>query len=281
MILGVDIGGTNLRAGIELEGQIIEKSVMPLHHKESLAATMGQLIGLLAPLVSYPVSGIGIGVPSVVDIERGIVYNAVNIPSWERVELKTILEKEFRLPVFVNNDVNCFTLGEHRYGLAQSYSSVVGLTIGTGLGAGIVINNQLYAGSNCGAGEIGLLPYLDSTLEFYSCSSFFEEVHGLSARKAEELARKGDTHSLRIWAEFGVHLGFVIKAVLYAYDPEIILIGGSISKGYPFFRNSLRESLGNFAFPETVKRLKILPSQNEDIALLGAAALVELQKCKV
>lgn len=281
MILGVDIGGTNLRAGIELEGQIIEKSVMPLHHKESLAATMGQLIGLLAPLVSYPVSGIGIGVPSVVDIERGIVYNAVNIPSWERVELKTILEKEFRLPVFVNNDVNCFTLGEHRYGLAQSYSSVVGLTIGTGLGAGIVINNQLYAGSNCGAGEIGLLPYLDSTLEFYSCSSFFEEVHGLSARKAEELARKGDTHSLRIWAEFGVHLGFVIKAVLYAYDPEIILIGGSISKGYPFFRNSLRESLGNFAFPETVKRLKILLSQNEDIALLGAAALVELQKCKV
>jgi glucokinase len=238
-------------------------------------------MALISPMLAYPVSGIGVGVPSVVDTERGIVYNAVNIPSWERVELKTILEKEYKVPVFVNNDVNCFTLGEHRFGLARNYNSVVGISIGTGLGSGIIINNQLYSGSNCGAGEIGLLPYLDHNLEFYTCSSFFESVHGISALKAEELAEKGDPRSLRVWAEFGLHLGFAIKAILYTYDPEIIIMGGSISKGYPFFYQALRKSMDDFAFPETLKRLKILPSQDENIALLGAAALAELQKCKV
>lgn len=281
MVLGIDIGGTNLRAGVESGGKIIDKRVVPLIQKGSLEATLAQLILLIRPLLAYPVRAIGVGVPSVVDTEHGIVYNAVNIPSWERVELKAILEKEFNLPVFVNNDVNCFTLGEHRYGLAKSYNTVVGMTIGTGLGSGIIINNQLYSGSNCGAGEIGLLPYLDRNLEFYACSSFFESVHGITALEAERLARSGDAKGLQVWAEFGVHLGFVIKAVLYTYDPEIIVIGGSISKGYPFFYKALIESLDDFAFPESLKRLKFLPSEDENIALLGAAALVESQKCKV
>lgn len=275
MVIGVDIGGTNIRAGIEAGGDIIRKSERQLMEKESLEATLSQLTDLLRPLAAYPVSGIGVGVPSVVDVERGIVYNALNIPSWERVELKAILEEQFQVPVSINNDVNCFTLGEHRYGLARSYNSVVGMTIGTGLGSGLIINNQLYTGSNCGAGEIGLLPYLDRNLEFYACSSFFESIHGITAREAEQLAQHGDRRGLRIWAEFGGHLGVVIKAVLYAYDPEIIVLGGSIAKGFPFFHRALRESLIDFAFPESIRRLKFLPSQNDNITLLGAAALVQ------
>ncbi|TDB61781.1 ROK family protein [Arundinibacter roseus] len=282
MIIGVDIGGTNLRAGIEMNGAIVQKAEVLLRDKDSLDATLAQLIHLIRPLAEgYPIEGIGVGVPSVVDVRQGIVYNAINIPSWERVELKAILEKEFNVPVFVNNDVNCFTLGEHRYGLARSYSSVVGMTIGTGLGSGIIINNQLYTGSNCGAGEIGMLPYLDRTLEFYACSSFFESIHGISAYEAGQLAAQGDRRGMRIWAEFGVHLGFVIKAVLYAYDPEIIILGGSISKGYAYFHKALFESLDDFAFPESIKKLKFLPSLDENIALLGAAALVQPQACRV
>jgi glucokinase len=83
------------------------------------------------------VTGIGIGVPSVVDVETGIVYDVTNIPSWKKVELKSILETKFGLPVRVNNDVNCFILGEHRHGVARGFRSVVGLAMGTGLGGGI------------------------------------------------------------------------------------------------------------------------------------------------
>ncbi|MBU1821077.1 MAG: ROK family protein, partial [Bacteroidetes bacterium] len=279
MIVGVDIGGTNLRAGLVENGKVIEKKEVALRDKHSLPATLAQLFRCIEPLTRYSLSGIGVGVPSVVDTENGIVYNTLNIPSWERLELKAILENEFGVPVRINNDVNCFTLGEHQYGQAQSHSSVIGMALGTGLGAGIIINNQLYTGSNCGAGEIGLLPYLDRTLEYYACSSFFEAIHGISAREAEALARKGDIRADRIWAEFGVHLGFVIKAVLYTYDPEVIVLGGSISKAYRYFKNALLEGLEDFAFPESIKKLKILPTQDENMAILGAAALVQPTVC--
>lgn len=159
MTIGVDLGGTNVRVGLVDNGILVRQRSMALEQKDSLQATLAQLIALIQPFADDSVNSIGIGVPSVVDIDRGIVYNVANIPSWEEVALRDILEKEFDLPVFVNNDVNCFILGEHQFGLAKGYRSAVGMSIGTGLGSGIIIDNQLYAGSNCGAGEIGLLPY--------------------------------------------------------------------------------------------------------------------------
>jgi glucokinase len=280
MKIGVDLGGTKVKAGIEQNGSIIQQKTILLQQKESLSATLKQLIELIRPLTHYSVSSIGIGVPSVVDIEQGIVYNVVNIPSWEKVALKDILETEFHLPVYVNNDVNCFTLGEHLFGMARDFSSVVGMTIGTGLGSGIIIDNQLYAGNNCGAGEIGLLPYREHNFEYYACSNFFDVIHRTSALETNRAALAGDKKALGLWAEFGVHLGFAIKAVMYVYDPEAIVLGGSIAKAYPLFKAGMMEALGDFAYPESLKRLKIFQSQNEDIALLGAAALVS-QNLKV
>ena len=119
MNIGVDLGGTKIRAGIELNGLITKQNTTFLQQKESLSSTIDQLIELIRPLISYSIQGIGIGVPSVVDTAKGIVYNVTNIESWKEVALKDILEKEFKLPTFVNNDVNCFTLGEHRFGLAK------------------------------------------------------------------------------------------------------------------------------------------------------------------
>lgn len=274
MKIGVDLGGTKVKAGVESNGSIIQQSTIMLQQKESLSSTLAQLIDLIKPLTQYPVSSIGIGVPSVVDVERGIVYNVTNIPSWEKVELKYILEEEFNLPVSVNNDVNCFTLGEHLFGMAKDYNSVVGMTIGTGLGSGIIIDNQLYTGNNCGAGEIGLLPYREHNFEYYAGSNFFDSIHGISALEANRAALAGDKKALSLWAEFGVHLGFAIKAVMYVYDPEAIVLGGSIAKAYPLFKAGMLEALDDFAFPESLKRLKIFQSQNDNIALLGAAALV-------
>ncbi|WP_435355728.1 ROK family protein [Emticicia sp. SJ17W-69] len=273
MNIGVDLGGTKIRAGIELNGLITKQNTTFLQQKESLTSTLDQLIELIRPLISYSVNRIGIGVPSVVDTEKGIVYNVTNIPSWKEVALKDILEEEFNLPTFVNNDVNCFTLGEHRFGLAKGFNSVVGVTIGTGLGAGIIINDKLYVGHNCGAGEIGLLPYLDKNFEYFVSNSFFETQFGVSALATNEAAIDGNFKALEIWDEFGRHLGAAIKAIMYVYDPETIILGGSISKAYPYFQASMFESLRDFAFPESLKRLKIFQSQDNNISILGAAAL--------
>ncbi len=274
MFIGIDLGGTNIRVGIIEGGVITEVKQIFLTDKESLQKTLSQLIAIITLLVRPEVKGIGIGVPSVVDIENGIVFDVVNIPSWQRVELKKLLEAEFKIPVFVNNDANCFALGEHRHGQAKSFSSFVALALGTGLGAGIIINNNLYSGNNCGAGEIGSLPYLDKNFEFYTSSTFFESIHSTTALEAHDSAVKGGKEAIKIWSEYGFHLGNVMKAVAYTYDPEAIILGGSISKAYTFFEDSMKKSLNDFQFPETIRRLKILNSNIENIALLGAVALV-------
>lgn len=278
MNIGIDLGGTKIKVGIEHQGEIIHQKKALLKEKDSFESTIEQVFRLISPMAKEQVAGIGIGVPSVVDVEQGIVYNVTNIPSWKKVELKSILEKEFKLPVFVNNDVNCYVLGEHRFGLAQGFDTVVGMSIGTGLGSGIIIKNKLYLGNNCGAGEIGLLPYKDKNIEYYASGNFFEAFCQTTAEQAYHAARRGEEKALRQWREFGYHFGAAVQVVLYAYDPKAIVIGGSVSQAFEFFKGSMYESFSDFIYPESIQRLKIFISDNEDIALLGAAALVNFSQ---
>ena len=274
MIIGVDLGGTNIRAAIENNGEIINFRKEPFNTKLSLDETLGQLKDFIRPLVAEGVRGIGIGVPSVVDVENGIVFNVTNIPAWKRVPLKEILEGEFRVAVRVNNDVNCFTLGEHQFGLLKGMKNVVGVSIGTGLGSGIIINNSLFEGVNCGAGEIGLLPYLDRNIEYYASGNLFKVKFNTTAEDAHNRAAVGDVEAIEQWNQFGRHVGEAIKCVAYAYDPEAVVLGGSLSKAYRFFNEAMRQSLLSFEFPESIKRLKIFQSTNENITVMGCAALV-------
>ena len=275
MRIGVDLGGTNVRAGIvgwdwDMRDYRREKFA----NQGSLDETLSQLKAFIRPLMGPEIKGIGIGVPSVVDIENGIVYNVTNIPSWERVPLRSILEKEFAVPVVVNNDVNCFVLGEHSHGVLKGMKNVVGVSCGTGLGSGIIINNQLYSGKNCGAGEVGLLHYLDHNIEYYASGNLFRVKFNTSAEKAHQQALQGDEAAIQAWVEFGKHLAEALKSVVYAYDPEAIVLGGSLSKAFRLFEEPMRRSLPEFEFPESIKRLKIFQTQDENITLLGAAALI-------
>ncbi len=278
MVIGVDLGGTKVRAGVAADGEIRNQKQQLFKSYGTREETLGQLIALIRSLMDKGVTGIGLGVPSVIDIEKGIVYNVVNIPSWDRVPLKDILEDEFAVPVEVNNDVNCFVLGEHRFGRVQGLRNVVGITSGTGLGSGIIINGELYHGTNCGAGEIGLLSYGEHDIEYYASGNFFEARYKVSAIVAHDLAVSGDQKALGWWDEFGGHMGQAIKTVVYSYDPEAIVIGGSLSKAYRFFEQAMHASLKNFTFPESIKRLRIFQSVNEDVTLLGAAALIDAKK---
>ncbi|HLO59498.1 MAG TPA: ROK family protein [Bacteroidales bacterium] len=275
MVIAVDVGGTNLRAGRLDQDKIIVQKAIPLRDKEVLQKTIDQLVGLIRSVMDKDITGIGIGVPSVVDLENGIVTDVTNIASWKRVELKRILEEEFKIPVRVNNDVNCFILGEHRHGVVKGFKTVVGLAMGTGLGGGVIINNELYAGKNCGAGEFGLVPYLDDCIENYCSSWFFHNKYNTTALTAFQKAGEGDDEALKSWKEFGVHLGNAIKTVMYTYDPEAIVLGGSLSNGYKYFKDSMHEVMNTLAFPESVKKLKLFVSDNPNIALLGAASLIQ------
>src|SRR5690606_10392508 len=120
----------------------------------------------------YDFVGIGIGIPGLVDSSNGIALGLANIPSFQHVELKKFLTGRFSKPVFVNNDANCFAIGVHKYGVGKSFKSLVGITLGTGVGGGIVINGQLYSGLFSAAGEWCSAPYLDHNFEYY-CSGKF------------------------------------------------------------------------------------------------------------
>ena len=118
-----------------------------------------------------------------------------------------------------------------------------------------------------------MLPYRDSNFEAYASGQFFENAHGLSGREWHERAGRGDRAALDIFAEFGVHLGEAVKAICYAVDPEIIVMGGSVSKAFRFFEKTMWETFRTFAYSITKERLKVEVSETENIAVLGAAAL--------
>jgi glucokinase len=273
--IGVDLGGTNIRAGIREGDLIIKREQISLTDKDSLEGTLKQLIELIRPLVIPGVAGIGIAVPSIVDSANGIVYDVVNIPSWKRVELQSILQKEFNLPVKIENDANCFALGELKHGKAKGLDHVVGITLGTGVGSGVIINGKIYSGNNGGAGEIGYLNYLDRDFEFYGASFFFAEVHKTSAFEVFQQAKTGDERACRIWDEYGMHIGNLVKSVVYAFDPQAIVLGGSISNAFTFFEPAMKKTIAaQFHFPGSMRRLQILQSENGNITLLGASSLV-------
>jgi glucokinase len=219
------------------------------------------------------VDGIGAGVPSVIDLATGTVFDVQNIPSWKKIPLRAILEERYRRPVFVNNDANCFAAGEKHFGKIRPYDSAVGLIVGTGLGAGIIANGRLHSGANSGAGEFGMISYLDRNFEAYASGQFFERVHGVSGRELAARAERGDGPALAIFAEFGGHLGEAVKIICYAVDPEIIVLGGSVSRSFRFFRAALGETFRTYAYSLAKERLKIEVSETEGIAILGAAAL--------
>jgi glucokinase len=272
-IIGVDLGGTSIRAGKVWNHEILEIIKAPTNAEGTMEDVLETVFSVIDKSFDNNTQSIGIGVPSVVDVEKGIVYDVVNIPSWKIVPLKSILESRYHIPIYVNNDANCFALGEKYFGKAQDYNSVVGLCIGTGMGSGLIFNGKLYEGVNCGAGEFGNIPYLDSNFEYYCSGQFFSEVKKIAAVDAFNKAIHGDHATLKMFEEFGYHMGQAIKSILYAYDPEIIVMGGSLTNAYGLFCKTMYEAMQDFAYRNVLSKIKIEISELEHSAIYGAAAL--------
>ena len=272
-VLGIDIGGTNIRAGLVEDNVVVRIESLKIKKAGSETEIMDDLNFLIGKFMSEKIDGIGIGVPSLVDSEKGIVYDATNIPAWKEVHLKEQIEAKKGIPVYVNNDANCFVMGEKYFGGVKAYNNIVGLIIGTGLGSGLVLNNHLYVGENCGAGEFGMIPFRDHDFEYYCSGQFFDNVYGLTGEEVKQRAEGGDPGALEIFAQFGSNLGEAIKVIMLAVDPEIFILGGSVSKSYELFKKAMWESIRKFLYVHSSDKIKVEVSETNHIAILGAAAL--------
>lgn len=273
-VIGIDLGATNIRGAIvhgSALSAIVSQKIKSDGSVEDVLNDIYKVVDAL--LQTDKVAAIGIGVPSVVDVAEGIVYDVQYIPSWKEVHLKQLMEARYHIPVYVNNDANCFAVGEYYFGKGNNSDSMIGLTLGTGLGAGVMINKRLYAGFNCGAGEFGLFPYLDNILEYYCSGSFFSNVYGLDGVQVFEDAKSGDAKALGLYKELGTHIGHAIKQVMYAYDPQLIVLGGSVRHAYAFFEQTMWQEIKTFAYTKTAERIRVEVSELENSGIIGAAAL--------
>ncbi len=272
-IVGVDLGGTYVRAGRISNGKIESSVSRPISGSASTPVVLGEVFSAIDAVIDGGVSGIGFCVPSLVDVDAGVVYSVANIPSWRKVPLKEELERRYGVRSFINNDANAFAVGELHFGKGRGHRNLVGIVIGTGLGAGVVIDGRLYSGANCGAGEIGNIAYRGSTLESWCSGTFLRRASGMDGKAVDDRARAGDSAAQELLDSVGTALGDAILIALYAYDPEIVILGGSVSRAYPLFERAMRERLQSYAFPHALPRLQIVCTETADVALLGAAAI--------
>lgn len=272
-IVGVNLSGKILQAGRIKNNIIAASHEREIDNYDSEEAIIKEVMDAIDQVFNNDVNGIGIGVPSLVDVAKGIVYNVENIPSWREVHLGGLLSQRYKIPVYVNNDANCFTIGEKYFGVAKEYSNVVGIVASTGLGCGVITNNRLYSGTNCGAGEFGSVPYRDHDYEYYCTIPYFETKFGLKPDVLYNRAKKNDKIALAILEQFGDDFGEAIKTILYIYDPECIVIGGKVRKFFTWIEPQIWKVVKRFRYEKTVEKLQIRISEQPSIALLGAAAL--------
>lgn len=272
-LIGVDMGASNVRAGLIQNGKVIKlaKSVLPDSKEYNLV--METIFDCIDQVFDSEVKAIGVGVPSVVDRASGVVYDVQNIPSWKEVPLKAILEDRYSCLAFINNDANCFAIGERLFGKGQKYKNFVGVAIGTGIGGGIINSGKLLFDVNCGSGEFGEIPYLDSKFEDYCSGMYFRLKHNSDGETIFNQARSGNAEAIKICNEFGSHLGKLIYSIILAFDPEAILIGGSIARAYDMYKEAVFSELAKFPYPRTIEKLTIECSDIPDIQILGSAAL--------
>lgn len=271
--IGIDLGGTNIRAGIFQHNNLVEIISAKLIANGDADEILQQVFNLTDKLFDENTQSIGIGVPGLVDAKNALVYDVVNIPSWQKIPLKAWLENKYKIPAFVENDANCFALGAYYLQQQNKCNSMAGLTIGTGLGTGLILDGKLYTGRNGGAGEFGMMPYLDHTYEYYASGQFFENVFNVNGLDIYEKACNGDKAALNKYLAFGKHLGNAIQVILFAIDVELIVIGGSVKHAFQFFEKSMWEQLQNFPYQRARKNLKIVVASFDHNAIGGAASL--------
>ena len=271
-IIGVDVGGTKIRAGRVSGGRIEKLLTIKTNSGAPQHEVMSQITSLIDSIIDGNTRGIGVAVPAIIDVESGTAFETTNIASWTEVPIKKILEQKYNLPVRVNNDANCLALCEKHFGTGKNCKNFVALTISTGLGAGIIANGELQSGHNCGAGEFGRVVFKEHTFEHYCSGKYFLNEHKISGEELFKKAKRNDSAALNIFDAYGTNLGKALAMIVHSTDPELIILCGSVSKSYKYFEKSMWESLRQSIRRRSFSRLKIQLSTIKNAGILGAAS---------
>ncbi len=268
-ILGIDVGGTNIKYGLVTPRSQLIKSEQTLTPR-----TKAGIINLLVKIIynyKSQINKIGIGLPGRLDLKQGKILHSPNL-KLSGVPITSLLKKKFNFPVKIDNDANCFTLAEALIGAGKGYQNVVGLTLGTGVGGGIVINKKIYHGRSS-AGELGH-QFIDfrqnKELEDFLGAKKLK-LSSADYQKLEQQAKKCNKQAIKFFNNLGSTLGFGLVNLIRILDPDIIILGGKQSKAYNLFRHQMTKTI-NKHYP--AKPPKIVKSKLIDKAgIIGAALL--------
>jgi len=308
--LGVDLGGTSIKFGIVSDkGKLIKKISVRTEAEKGPKSVIKKIIAGINELTAnskHKFRGIGIGCPGVVTPGKGIVENPPNFPGWNKVNIGTIISKEFNKRVFVDNDANAAAIGELTFGSGKNFNSFIMITLGTGVGGGIVIDKKIYHGDFGAAGEIGHIsidyngPKCNcgsyGCIEAYAGNMYLRErvrtnlkkhpeskiwklinndLSKISPRYVQDAAEAGDEFAKSVIDELGFQLGSAFASLCNVLDISVFIIGGGIAGfGRPLF-DEIRKTISKRVMAPIRPRVKVLPAKlKNEAGIKGASALV-------
>ncbi len=297
-IIAIDLGGTNLKCALlDARFKIRARSLFNTKSFDNQARLVQGIADSITSFINIrklkpgDILGVGLGVPGPVDTYKGIVHFLPNIPGWSQVKLKEILSAKTGLKVFLDNDAKLMTLAEHQVGAAKNYPNALCLTLGTGLGGGLIINNLLYRGSDNAAGEAGHLPVSEygprcgcgsrGCLETYVGNNNILKVArklfgpATTLEQISDLARQKDSRAIKFWSTIGKDLGLALSGVVNLLNLDVIVLGGGVAQAGKVLFNSVRSTISNRAMRVQARRVKIVKAKlGVDAGLIGAGYLV-------
>jgi glucokinase len=306
LAIGVDVGGTNLRAGIvNGDGRILKRESIAVGDDKSAKAVVDIVCGQIAKLMSESpgqVKAVGVGVPGIVDFEKGIVHRSPNFPAWNDANIRDEISRRVGLPLAFDNDANMHALGEARFGAGRGHRNMVLLTLGTGIGGGLILDGAVFHGDNGFAGEVGhIVVEADGIecgcggrgcLEQYAASRGFAvfagrlaeaerreflaaagvNLHDLKPELVANLADKGNSTAVKLWEIYGSYLGVGIATLINVLGIETFVIGGGITRSWDRFITTARKNALAHTYRHHEGKLKILRAElGDDAGIVGAA----------
>jgi glucokinase len=295
---GIDVGGTFTKIGLlNRQGRLVAKGQIPsdgfsdkkifANHVKDALVRLCRAHGLRWG----DIEGIGMGLPGPVDTDRGMVLSLTNIKKWERFPLAASLGAVWGKSVFLDNDANCMALAEARLGAARNARTALCVTLGTGVGAGLIIEGRIYHGPFFLGGEVGHIPIARGPECACGGAGCLERYVGNSAildraqrllgpkitlEKASALACRGDSKAKRLWRETGEMIGWALSGVVNTITPEVIVIGGGVAKAGSVLIDAISETIQRHAMKQLKKKVCVKKALlGNDAGLIGAALLVK------
>lgn len=309
IVLACDLGGTNLRmAAVNARGEILHRLKVQTPKTEraseivlAIAAAANECFEKAQE--SGEVKALAIAAPAIVNAKDGITLKAPNVPALDGFRLGAALSSELNLPVVLENDANAAAVGEQTFGAGRGFQNAIAVTLGTGVGGGIIINGQILQGVDGTAGEIGhicvepfgvpcgcgsrgcLEQYSSATamvrlaneLENQYPKTVLQNNRRLTSADIYQAGKEHDELALEVFRQMGFYLGVALADLVNVLNPEVIIIGGGASAGWDLFIGHVQEQIRTRAFREPAERVKIVRAVlGDDAGILGVTQLTFL-----